>query len=199
MILKTKTLTVLTALIVATSLLGGVSPAQDHAQNHAQAHAASTKVQCDDHTHKHSHIAGYVKPGAAVEITHNYDGQTDIGQTETIKLSLNHFYDHGYLTTNIVSSPNVSVTSSAGAYPAQLYPGSEVSVDLQVSSHVAGTYFVGVESIYESLDGHQTRRMLTVPITIGAKSAGKTIAAPAQTVADKPKGIVTLSAREVIR
>jgi len=54
---------------------------------------ASTPVFSGSHdaaeTHKHTHKeTHYVKPGAAVSLSHDYDGQTLLGEIETLSLTL---------------------------------------------------------------------------------------------------------------
>jgi len=149
--------------------------------------------------HHHDHHAGYVKPGAAVEMTHDYDGQTAPGEYETVTLTLTHMYEDGYLDVDILPTADLQVFSNIPPKQTQLHYGSSFSLPIQFSGTVIGTYSIAVEAIYNSPDGQQSRRVLSLPITIGAKPAGKTQPAAPKTSKSTGTGFIALPAVEVIR
>lgn len=131
--------------------------------------AAEDHAHKDHYPHSETH---YVKPGAAVSLTHDYDGSTDLGEFETLTFSLHHIYDDGYITTSLLSPDGLKIESGPLDDFTRVSSGSVITSFVQFSSTDAGLYSLGVEIIYEDTAGHQTRRVLSIPISIGPISIG---------------------------
>ena len=147
----------------------------------------------------HYHHAGYVKPGAAVTLTHDYDGDTAPGEFETVTLTLNHLYVDGYLSVEILPTPKLQIFSNYDLQKLDLQTGSTLNLPVQFSGTEAGHYSIAIETVYESQNGQQSRRVLSLPILIGRQPASKT--QPAASKSSKPalKGVIALPVNEVIR
>ena len=188
MFLKIITLSSAAFLIAGASLIANADKAESHSKS--------------PHTHSHqaeAHQAGYVKPGAAITLTHDYDGQTKLGEFETVTLSLSHIYEDGYLSVEILPTPDLQIFSNHGLDKVELQTSSAVTLPIQFSGAANGSYSIAIETVYVSQNGQQSRRVLSLPITIGVKPAGKT--QPTTPKVSKPaaKGIIALPANEVIR
>ena len=141
----------------------------------------------------------FVKPGAAVDLTHDYDGKTQKRELETVALTLNHIYEEGYLSVSLLPPPRLQIVSDMNPYKFRLQAGSTFTLPVQFFSAVEGTYSLGLEAVYESLDGHQSRRVLSLPITIGTKTTEKVQSSRLKDVNVTTKGIISLPARETIK
>lgn len=197
--MKMKTLSLIMTAIAfgALTLTAAQSTAQDSesAERHNHAHgAAHSKPQA-------AHHKGYVKPGAAVELLHDYDGQTRIGELETVTLSLSHIYTGGKIHAALIAPEGLTLTQTRAEIHVDLYDAAPLTLPVQFSSSQAGQYNLGVEVVYESPEGEQTRRVLALPILIGdaAASAKTQPNVAAQDIKKSTGGVIALPAQEIIR
>ena len=146
-----------------------------------------------------THEVNYIKPGAAVDLTHDYDGKTQKGELETLTLTLTHIYEDGYLTVRLLPPPELQIHSDTDPHTRQLHGGSSFTLPVQLSSTLDGTYYLGLETVHESLEGEQSRRVLSVPINIGVQPAEKSRASGPKDVQTTSAGIIALPAREIIK
>lgn len=162
------------------------------------AHSASA----EDHTHHKSetqHHAGYVKPGAAVALSHDYDGKTALGAFETITATLTHIYEDGAISVSLLSPPELQVSAFSPLHNRPLYRGTSFELPIQFSGTTNGAYTISLETVYESSDGQQSRRVLSIPVNIGKAAFEKS--SPAKSKAsytDSKSGVIGLTAIEVI-
>ncbi len=146
-----------------------------------------------------SHEVSYVKPGAAVEVLHDYDGQTPKGEIESLTVTVNHIYEAGYLTVRLLPTQGLQIHSDMTPQQMKLHAGLKLSFPVQFSSMTEGTYYLGLEAVYESLESEQSRRVISVPVTIGSKKTGKFQPAKITDRKVATDGIIVLPAREIIK
>ena len=147
----------------------------------------------------HSH-KGYFKPGAAVALTYDYDGQTELGALENITLTLEHYYDEGYISARILETNDLHIMSHQVLKNERLRNGINLQLPIQISGTQSGEYYISLEVIYESLSGNQSLRVLSLPVQIGkvdTSKASKTDLHASRPIAEK--GFVILDAQEVIK
>lgn len=149
-------------------------------------------------THSHSHTE-FIKPGAAVSMTHDYDGQTQSGHIEQFTATLEHIYENGFLTVTLNASDSIDLISDSSAQTVSLASGSDIFVPIQFSSIQNGQHYIGLDIIYEDFGGAQSRRALSVPITIGDKADNKPTAKSEPLAAMSSKGFVIMTAHEDIK
>ena len=146
-----------------------------------------------------THEVTFVKPGAAVDLTHDYDGKTQKGELETLTLTLTHIYEEGYLKVRLLPPPELQIHSDTNLHTLQIQAGSSFALPVKFSSATDGTYYLGLETVYESPKGQQSRRVLSVPITVGVQPAEKSRASEPKDNHVISEGIIALPAREVIK
>lgn len=149
-------------------------------------------------SHAHSHTE-FVKPGAAVSMTHDYDGQTNLGEIETVTATLEHIYESGFLTVSVKSGEAIDMMSDTNARHLSLTPESKLAVPIQFSSRQNGQHFIGIDIIYESPDMAQTRRTLSVPIIVGAVPNEKAALKIHYAKAKSSSGLISMNAQEEIK
>jgi len=144
--------------------------------------------------------AEYVKPGAAIALRHDYDGQTEKGELETFTLTLEHIYTEGYLTARVLDASGLRIHSDMNPQQVKLHTGSTVSFPIQFSAAQSGEYYLGVEVIYETLAGDQSLRVLSVALSVGEQHSYKTKLPNQQKAGiETHTGIIALPAQETIR
>jgi len=148
-------------------------------------------------TNAHHH-AGYFKPGAAVSIMHDYDGQTKLGEFETVTATINHIYEDGALSVQVSAPPELQVLSSKIVSKELIFAGSTLSLPVQISGTSSGLFSLSFEITYEDPFGHQSRRVISIPVSIGKTSIGKTQSAKNEPTEVKSTGLIMLSAREFV-
>lgn len=187
-----KTMKILTHIISASCLFALAGCAEVNAQDKVQ-----NKVQA-----KHDHVADIssVKPGAAVSLSHDYDGHTELGALETVTLSINHLYKSGTLSAAILPSAGLDIISNLAPQQTKISAGSVMQLYVQFSTLNSGAYNLNVEIIHEDAFGQQMRRTLSVPIMAGdvdmQKKSGIERAAANKA---KSTGLIVLPAQESIR
>ena len=161
------------------------------------------KGQLKPHSHcknaHHKHHMGYIKPGAAIALSHDYDGQTALGEFETITLTLSHIYENGQLTIDILPTEGLEIFSGLSLESVPIETSVDISLPIQFSGLADGTYSIAIETIYESPEGQQSRRVQSVLITIGTKPVGKSQPPLTQIEKTKATGLIALPAEEIIR
>jgi len=145
-----------------------------------------------------AHHAGYVKPGAAVMLSHDYDGQTAVGEFETVTAHLDHIYDDGLLSVELLEAPGLQLLSTRALKEHPISSGSTLAFPIQFSSTVAGHYTLSLQTIYESPLDHESRRVVSIPIVIGKTSMGKVQPERMKTTKSNRLGVVRLPAMETI-
>ena len=168
---------------ISFNLIGGTASALDIA----------SKEQ--SHSHK-----GYYKPGAAVSMTYDYDGQTEPGTLENITLSLKHHYSSGYISARLLQTHDLEIITHENLENEKLQAGADLHMPIQMSGTKPGPYFISLEVIYENLSGQRSLRVLSLPIHIGALNRSKTAPRSARKTKSKSSAdLVTFAAHEIIQ
>ncbi len=165
-------------------------------------------VSAKDHTdltgaelaksHKH-HKKAYVKPGAAVSLSHDYDGKTYIGEFETLTASLSHIYQDGTVSVDLLAPHSLQITAFSPLHNMPIQSGSSLDLPIQFSSRKAGAYTMSLQVLYKTPMGDESRRVLSIDVNIGDDVFGKVMNAPnANITTVSQKGLVALPAIEVI-
>ncbi|MEP6342189.1 MAG: hypothetical protein ABJ275_02655 [Maricaulaceae bacterium] len=179
---------IITHVILTSCLFALAGCAEVNAQDKAQS--------------KHDHFADIssVKPGAAVSLSHDYDGHTELGALETVTLSISHLYKSGMLSAAILPSSGLDIISDTTPQQTEISVGSVMQLYVQFSTLKSGAYNLNVEIIHEDRFGQQMRRTLSVPIMAGdvdmQKKSGFERAAANKV---KSTGLIVLPAQEIIR
>jgi len=71
---------------------------------------ASCFADVDPKPDMHVH-AEFLKPGAAVQIRHDYKGQTALNSYETISIDVTHIYQNGILDITVLPSQDLDILS----------------------------------------------------------------------------------------
>ena len=170
--------------------------------------AGAQSAASNDHAHEHSaeqhktyvrKNVGFVKPGAAVTLSHDYDGKTGLGEFETLTATLGHIYQDGALSVALLSAPDIHISAFTPVQNMPVYQGSTLDLPIQFSSSKFGNFTLSLEAVYNSPDGHESRRVLSIPVNVGGKILEKTPASSnAEFQTETKSGLIGLAAIEVI-
>lgn len=126
-----------------------------------------------------SHVkqsAGYVKPGAAVTLSHDYDGSTATGNFETLTASLSHVYQDGHLSVGLLTQDEIQISGFTPIRNMPVSSGSILDIPIQFSSLVQGHFTLSLDTVYRDPDGNESRRVLSILVSIGGETFEKSSA-----------------------
>ncbi len=166
------------------------------------AHSAMAKGHLTkaDGTKSHaSHKTAYIKPGAAVSLTHDYDGKTRVGEFETLTAKLSHIYQDGTVSVELLAPDNLHISGFSPLQNIPIYSDSSLELPIQFSGRAAGDFTMSLQVVHKSPLGHESRRVLSIAVNIGGETSGKVADNPnAEFMSVSRQGVIGLSAIEVI-
>jgi len=146
-----------------------------------------------------NHNTGFVKPGAAVALSHDYDGKTGLGELETLSARLSHIYQDGSLSVALLSAPDIQISAFTAIQNMPVYQGSTLDLPIQFSSAEPGNFTLSLETVYKGPDGRESRRVLSIPVNIGVKTFDKSpVSDNTELNTAKKSGLIGFAAIEVI-
>ena len=107
--------------------------------------------------------AEFLKPGAAVQIRHDYKGQTALNGFETISIDVNHIYQNGILEMTVLPSQDLKIVSPIETQSVSITPAITPKISVQFSGQKSGHFSLALEIIHQDPAGQQTRRVLSIP------------------------------------
>lgn len=142
---------------------------------------------------------GFVKPGAAVSLSHDYDGKTAVGEFETLSAKLEHIYQDGTISVDVLAPSHIQISAFQPIRDMPVYSGSFLELPIQFSGLEAGNFTVSLEVVHKTPMGRESRRVLSIPLNIGGETSGKAdhIRNDEITTVSK-QGLIGLPAIEVI-
>jgi len=117
--------------------------------------------------------AVFLKPGAAVQIRHDYKGQTALNSYETISIDVTHIYQNGIIEITVLPSQDLDIMSPIDTQSVHITPDIAPKVAVQFSSQKEGRFSLALEVIHQDPTGQQSRRVLSIPIQIGEGNSQK--------------------------
>jgi len=92
---------------------------------------ASCFADVDPKPDMHVH-AEFLKPGAAVQIRHDYKGQTALNSYETISIDVTHIYQNGILDITVLPSQNLDILSPLKTQSVPITARRVLSIPVQI-------------------------------------------------------------------
>ena len=142
----------------------------------------------------------FVKPGAAVTLSHDYDGKTELGELETVSAKLSHLYQAGVLSVALLSAPDIQISAFTSLQNKTIYQGVTLDLPIQFSSLSQGRFTLSLETVYTSPEGQESRRVLSIPVNVGGEKIEKMPnLSRTKHKTNTESGLVGLAAIEVIQ
>ena len=142
--------------------------------------------------------AGYVKPGAATSLTHDYDGKTAIGEFETITVVVDHTYQEGVLIVEVLAPQALRISWPLAPKEYEISQGASIELPVNFSGTGAGRFSLSFEMVHKSAEGYESRRVTSIPIIVGINSNEKPQITTGKSTVSNLTGLVVLPAQEVI-
>lgn len=144
-------------------------------------------------------IKSYVKPGAAVSFGSNYDGETGIGETEDIQITINEQYGSGTLTVNVSTDDGLSLVSGVTQFDFSMDSDDDMVIDLSVNAQTAGKYYINLQALADTGNGQVMPRTQSIAVYVGNKADYKK---PKNTLKIEETGdgkVIVMDAQETIK
>ena len=88
--------------------------------------------------------SAHQKPGAAVRLSHNYDGHSQVGEAELIQLSFAETYSAGELNVVLKADPGLTLSPAERNFSFAMDAGTVHRLEVSVSAEVAGKHYLNM-------------------------------------------------------
>lgn len=122
----------------------------------------------ETHTHDYSRSElSYQKPGANVRLSHNYDGHTTVGETETIKLTFTEQYASGQMYLRLKPDTALSIEPAFKDYVFSMGDKSTHTIEISVSAKSAGKHLLNIFASVMDEGGKPRNRIMAIALYVG--------------------------------
>lgn len=128
--------------------------------------------------HKHSaskagysDAQSYRKPGAALRLSHDYAGLSDLNQIERLNLSLIDGYEQGQLEVELYVDAGLTYQGPM-VYHFDLSSDNPHKMTLDIGTYKAGRHYLNINARLSFDDGRQAARNFAVVFDVGLAAKG---------------------------
>lgn len=118
-------------------------------------------------SHHPSNQSHHQKPGANIRLSHNYDGQTAVGETETIELTFNEQYLSGQLYLRLKPDASLSIEPAIENFVFSMEDLTSHSIVLSISAKSAGKHLLNIFASVMDERGRPRNRIMAVAFYVG--------------------------------
>lgn len=131
------------------------------------ADAANAKPVIQKTAQAPAYLSHITKAGAAIGLTHDYDGHTKVGETETIRVTLSDRYDSGVLTVSANGSNGLSVSPENTGKSFRMDVTATHILDVQARADAEGIYSLNIQMEANVGTGQVARSTATIALYVG--------------------------------
>ena len=143
--------------------------------------------------------SAYLKPGAAIRLSHDYDGSSLEGNVETVEITLSDGYDAGTLTLDVVEDSELIYTG-AQQHVFDMSGNKDHTLTLQIGTPQSGTHYMNLFANVKNEDGSNMQRSFSVAFHVGGSSQNPKYKTAPKTLASKGEaGFIVMQAQETIK
>lgn len=143
----------------------------DFSQSNIAGKIAATKPQeqlaADHKYHSKDQPENYQKPGANIQLSHNYDGQTAVGETETIKLTFIEQYSSGQMYLRLKPDASLLIEPAVKDFVFSMEDLTSHSIELTVSAKSAGKHLLNIFASVMDQSKRPRNRIMAVAFYVG--------------------------------
>ncbi len=132
-----------------------------------QANANSTAANAETSKPDTGYIGHTTKAGVPLSLSHNYDGHSDAGEVETIRITIRDGFDAGTLTAEVLETPGLNILTGNTLQSFRMEGNDVHSFDVQVSAPVDGQYGLYIRMIADAGVGNVARTTSTINLFVG--------------------------------
>lgn len=120
------------------------------------------------HTHYFSNPqSSYQKPGANIRLSHNYDGHTAVGDTETIELTFTEQYASGQMYLRLKPDTALSIEPAFKDYVFSMGDKRAHTIEISVSAKSAGKHLLNIFASVMDEGGKPRNRIMAIALYVG--------------------------------
>jgi hypothetical protein len=132
-------------------------------------HDSKKKEQAEtqaDNAIKGTHLS-YQKPGAAVRLKHNYDGHSEVGKPELLRLIFSEAYNTGNLNIHLKADPSLMISPPASDYNFAMTDENYHPLNISVNPQREGKYYLRLFVTAEGVNSPANSRVFAIAFYIG--------------------------------
>jgi len=129
-------------------------------------HAHSSTPSTEQATEISRPNPDYLKPGAAIRLEHDYDGQTAVGETELIELSFTEAYPQGELRVSLMADPGLLIEPQTATWRFAMDSDEPHTVQLTAKAEAPGKYYINIYASAVDEFGRPQDRVFALAIKV---------------------------------
>ena len=119
----------------------------------------------------HSHTShNYQKPGANVRLTHNYDGATNTGEVENLRLIFTEQYSSGQMYIQLKPDTSLVIEPEAKEFIFSMEGNKSHNIDLSISANSKGKHLLNIFASVMDDSGRLSNRVMAIAFYVGDKN-----------------------------
>jgi hypothetical protein len=111
--------------------------------------------------------SAHQKPGAAVRLTHDYDGHSQVGEPETIQLSFAETYSAGELNITLRADPGLTLSPPEDNFSFAMDTDTVHRLEVSVNAEVAGKHYLHMFVSASNSGGSTKNRVFAIAFYAG--------------------------------
>ncbi len=164
----TYSLTIFSKAVLAVSASALMACSNMAAQDSAAAPVETPGIEMAAHDTSTTHAAeGYAKPGAALRLAHDFEGNFAPGEVATVRVKLMDEYDAGILSVNVLDGDGVRILSDMRHLKFQMTGNSVHEFDVQFAALEDADGYINILSTVELPDGSVLMRQHGISLKSG--------------------------------
>ncbi len=109
----------------------------------------------------------HLKPGAAIRLKHNYDGHSQVGESELLRLIFSESYSTGTLNIELKAGTDLTVLPSDRNFSFDMKDESSHAIDINVNANREGKHYLQMFITTSGVDGSIKNRVFAIAFYVG--------------------------------
>lgn len=139
----------------------------------------------------------YLKPGAAVRLKHNYDGHSQVGESELLRLIFSESYNTGTLNIELKAGTDLTILPSDRNFSFDMEGDSSHAIDINVNANREGKHYLQMFITTSGVDGSIKNRVFAIAFYVGDEYR-KDKTQPSQQKESPTKKMIFLPSEETV-
>ena len=127
----------------------------------------ATAVNKSSHNKKEASRAGYLKPGAAIRFSHNFNGPLKPNQQQTVDLTFKVAQTSGQLTLKLQADTGLDIGTPPEDYVFNLENEQPIVIQKTISTQASGKYYLTMFAEVIDGQGQAKNRVFALAVQVG--------------------------------
>jgi len=115
----------------------------------------------------HKPKSTYMKPGAAIRFGHNYDGSSEVGDIEKVRLSFAESYDAGQMRVMLNADPALNMEPAEQQFSFSMDAQQIHELDITLEPQTEGKYYLNIFTSATEGSGQAKSRVFAIAFYVG--------------------------------